>query len=129
MVSKISIQTDYELTADKRFHPQSERPITFYGDPLRDFCLTQFLDRFAFRNPKKPAEDAKSQSMVQLVHNKNYTATGGRGLPVKELTKSNCSEDERFILEYLQQKREKRAAFATETNEDDEVDSDDEFDA
>ncbi|XP_037050465.1 uncharacterized protein F23B12.7-like [Bradysia coprophila] len=121
------------------FHPSlkvfaknliDEKPISFYGDPLRDFCLTQFLDRFAFRNPKKPSEDVKSQSMVHLVHNKNYTASGGRGLPVKELTTSNCSEDEKFILEYLQQKREKRAAFATDA-EDDDVDSvnDDEFDA
>lgn len=97
---------------------------------MRDFCLTQFLDRFAFRNPKKPSEDVKSQSKVQLVHNKNYTASGSRGLPVKELTKSNCTEDERFILEYLQQKREKRAAFVN-NDDDDDADSvnDDEFDA
>lgn len=53
-------------------------------------------------------------------------------MPVKELTKSNCTEDERFILEYLQQKREKRAEFAKETSDDeDDADSvnDDEFDA
>lgn len=65
------------------------------------------------------------------MHNKNYTASGSRGLPVKELTKSNCTEDERFIFEYLQQKREKRAAFANDASDDDDVDSvnDDEFDA
>lgn len=65
------------------------------------------------------------------MHSKNYKASGSRGLPVKELTKSNCTEDERFILEYLQQKREKRAAFGHEENEDDDADSvnDDEFDA
>lgn len=71
--------------------------------------------------------------MVQIVHNKNYTASGSRGLPVKELTKSNCTEDERFILEYLQQKREKRAAFANDASDDDDDDvdsvNDDEFDA
>lgn len=69
--------------------------------------------------------------MVKIVHNKNYTASGSRGLPVKELTKTNCTEDERFILEYLQQKREKRAAFANDASDDDDVDSvnDDEFDA
>lgn len=69
--------------------------------------------------------------MVQLVHNKSYKASGSRGLPVKELSKSNCTEDERFILEYLQQKREKQAAFAKDGSDDDDVDSvnDDEFDA
>lgn len=111
----------------------TEKPIGFYGDPLRDFCLTQFLDRFAFRNPKKTADDPKSQSMSQLVHNKNYTARGSRGLPVKELSSSNCTEDERFILEYLQQKREKRATFAKAGSDDDDDDAesvnDDEFDA
>lgn len=111
----------------------TEKHISFYGDPLRDFCLTQFLDRFAFRNPKKPSDAAKSQSVVQLVRNKNYSASGGRGLPVKELTKSNCTEDEMFILEYLQQKREKRAAFAKDGSDDEEDDADsvndDEFNA
>lgn len=108
----------------------TEKPISFYGDPLRDFCLTQFLDRFAFRNPKKPTEDVKSQSMAKLMHNKNYTSSGSRGLPVKELSASNCTEDERFILEYLQQKREKRAAFAKDESDDDaESVNDDEFDA
>lgn len=109
----------------------TEKPINFYGDPLRDFCLTQFLDRFAFRNPKKPTENVKSQSMAQLVHHKNYKASGSRGLPVKELTKSNCTEDEMFILEYLQQKREKQAVFAKNESDEDDADSvnDDEFDA
>ncbi len=69
--------------------------------------------------------------MVKLVHNKNYTASGSRGLPVKELTASNCTEDERFIFEYLQQKREKMASFTNASDDNDDVDSvnDDEFDA
>lgn len=69
--------------------------------------------------------------MAQLVHNKNYKASGSRGLPVQELTKSNCTEDELFILEYLQQKREKQAAFAKNSDDEDDADSvnDDEFDA
>lgn len=28
-------------------------PITYSGDPLKDFSLIRFLDRFVFKNPKK----------------------------------------------------------------------------
>lgn len=43
------------------------------------------------------------------------------------LTASNCTEDERFIFQYLDKKREIRAAW-TAADEDNDVD-DDEFDA
>lgn len=109
--------------------------INFYGDPLRDFCLTQFLERFSFRNPKKLDEKkAGAASLVVAAHHKNYHAHGGRGVSVQNLTKSNCTEDERFILQYLEQKREKRAAFKRASGRDDDDESvgsidDDEFDA
>lgn len=114
--------------------------INFYGDPLRDFSLTQFLERFSFRNPRKIDDETKKQelpeSMVRAVHHRPYTPFGGRGLPVKHLTKQNCTEDERFIFQYLEQKRAKQAALKeAKKNEniedDDDVESvnDDEFDA
>ena len=28
-------------------------PIKYTGDPLQDFTLSRFLDRFVFRNPKQ----------------------------------------------------------------------------
>lgn len=86
------------LQLAKHFHPTVQvfaqnliaaKPINFYGDPLRDFCLTQFLERFSFRNPKK-LDDKQANAA--------------------SLTRSNCTEDERFIFQYLEQKREKRVA-------------------
>lgn len=54
-------------------------------------------------------------------------------MPVQNLTKSNCSEEERFIFQYLEQKRAKRAAFKKASARGDDEDSDasiddDEFD-
>lgn len=49
--------------------------------------------------------------MVQSIHNKTYTPHGSRGVPVHQLTSTNCTEDERFIFEFLSKKREKREAF------------------
>lgn len=104
----------------------SDAHIKFYGDPLKDFSLTQFLERFAFKNPKK-SEANKSESVVKTIHNKTYTPRGSRGLPVTQLTSTNCTEDERFIFDFLSKKREKRELFkGVEASGD--VD-DDEFDA
>lgn len=107
--------------------------IKFYGDPLRDFSITQFLDRFCFKNPKK-LENTKSDSIVKAIYNKPYTPSGGRGLAVNQLTSTNCTEDERFIFEFLQRKRERQAALGlSNKNDEDSVDKyavdDDEFDA
>lgn len=93
---------------------------------MKDFSLTQFLERFAFKNPKK-LDGNQSESLVQSIHKKPYSAHGSRGLPVAQLTSNNCTEDERFILEFLSKKRERREAFK-ELEGDREVD-DDEFDA
>lgn len=122
------------LQLARHFHPTVQvfaqsiidsRTITHYGDPLKDFCLTQFLERFSFRNPKK-LDDKKvgAEALAQVVHHKNYKAHGGRGQPVQNLTKSNCSEDERFIFQYLEQKREKRQAIRKAIGKD-KKDSDD----
>lgn len=139
---------EYSLKAEllqlaRHFHPTVQlfaqniidsRAITHYGDPLKDFCLTQFLERFSFRNPKKLDEKkVGAESLAQVVHHKNYKAHGGRGQPVQNLTKSNCSEDEQFIFQYLEQKREKRIAIQKAIGKDgDDSDGDvddDEFEA
>lgn len=103
--------------------------IKFYGDPLVDFSLTHFLDRFAFKNPKKDT-DQKPESLVQLMHHKHYTPHGSRGKSVKQLNAANVTEDEKFIFEYLNRKRERLAALGVSGDKhDDDVIDDDEFDA
>lgn len=117
------------LTFDS-FRPDLDAPIKFYGDPLADFSLTHFLDRFAFKNPKKQA-DAKSESLVSSMHHKHYTSYGSRGKSVKQLNASNVTEDEKFIFDYLNHKRERQAALGLkgESSENDNIVDDDEFDA
>ncbi|KAH8379076.1 hypothetical protein KR009_003013 [Drosophila setifemur] len=77
--------------------------IDYYGDPLRDFGLPHFLERFAFKNPKKL--DVPQVAESATVAHKRYMAQGGRGKPVKSLTKANCTEDEMFIFNFLEHKR------------------------
>lgn len=89
--------------------------------------MSQFLDRFAFKNPKK-LNDKKPDSLVQAIHNKQYVPHGSRGKSVQQLTASNCTEDESFIFAYLDKKRERRAAFENEDEDRMSVD-DDEFEA
>lgn len=67
---------------------------------------------------------------MKAVFHKNYRAHGSRGLAVRDLTKTNCTEDERFIFEFLELKREKQAMFKKDddTESIDSVD-DDEFES
>lgn len=115
---------------------------------MRDFGLPHFLERFAFKNPKKldyqPAVEGAAAAAAAA--HKRYTSYGARGKPVKSLTKATCTEDEMFIFNYLEHKRkqaelveqskkvkeEEEAAEAEEGGDDDlkegEVD-DDEFES
>lgn len=94
-----------------------------------DFSLSHFLDRFAFKNPKKDSEN-KPESFIHSFRHKNYTPHGSRGKSVKHLSSTNCTEDERFIFEYLNQKRERRTALGVKGPlKDVEGVDDDEFEA
>lgn len=111
----------YELTRYLyHFHPTVQKfaasiiansALTYYGDPLRDFGLSHFLERFAFKNPKKPKPvtlDENGQSKRVMVKKRSdYVAVGSRALPVESLTKDQCTEDDQYIFQFLQQKRER----------------------
>lgn len=125
----------YELiTLSRFFHPTVQvfvenilkhQKVKYFGDPLQDFSLAHFLERFAFKNPKK-IEQKEKTSFKQ-----NYQAKGSRGMSVHLLTDQNCTEDEKFIFEFLQKKREIKEKNGI-SKEDDESDTesvnDDEFD-
>lgn len=40
-------------------HLLDSEPIVYIGDPMNDFSLQKFLDRFVFRNPKKVTKGGK----------------------------------------------------------------------
>ncbi|XP_030382291.1 CCAAT/enhancer-binding protein zeta [Scaptodrosophila lebanonensis] len=85
-----------------------QKRIDYYGDPLRDFGLPYFLERFAFKNPKRLNNPHPESSTIA---HKRYMAYGTRGKPVKSLTSINCTEDEMYIFNFLEHKR-KRAAMS-----------------
>lgn len=127
----------YELTTMSRyFHPTVQvfienilknQKIKYVGDPMQDFSLSHFLDRFAFKNPKKV--DPKSEK--KSAFNNQYQSKGARGLSVHLLTDQNCTEDEKFILDFLHRKREVKKKFEdVEEDKTSDVESvdDDEFD-
>lgn len=131
----------YELVLMSRyFHPTVQvfvqdilkgHKFKYYGDPLKDFSLAHFLERFSFKNPKKVnVKEEKS------AFNRSYQPKGSRGQSVYSLTEQSCTEDERFIFDFIQKKREikeanVKASMEKERDEDDDdVESvdDDEFD-
>lgn len=85
----------------------AEKQIGYYGDPLKDFSLAHFLERFSFKNPKK--YDTPKAETSTVAH-KRYISHGSRGKPVQSLTKCKCTEDEMFIFNYLENKRETHSA-------------------
>uniref|UniRef100_A0A1B0CVZ1 CCAAT-binding factor domain-containing protein n=2 Tax=Lutzomyia longipalpis TaxID=7200 RepID=A0A1B0CVZ1_LUTLO len=127
------------LRFSAHFHPTVQKFVecvlerkknTYYGDPLVDFSLTQFLDRFSFKNPKKKS-DKEIKSIVQKAHQKTreYKPMGSRGQPVKAISEENCSENERFIFDFLQKRREMRGGKDDDDSDSDESVDDDEFEA
>jgi ribosome biogenesis protein MAK21 len=130
----------YELVLmSKYFHPTVQvfvenivknHNIKYYGDPLKDFGLSHFLERFAFKNPKKV--DPKEEKSA--FKHQSYQPKGSRGQSVYLLTEQSCTEDERFIFDFIQRKREireQKVKFSDEKERDSDVESidDDEFDA
>lgn len=130
----------YELVLmSKYFHPTVQvfvenivknQNIKYYGDPLKDFGLSHFLERFAFKNPKKI--DPKEEKSA--FKHQSYQPKGSRGQSVYLLTEQSCTEDERFIFDFIQRKREireQKVKFSDEKERDSDVESidDDEFDA
>lgn len=116
----------------------SGKPFNYNGDPLRDFSLTHFLDRFAFRNPKTVTKSDESKTFLHKLYRdeKEYRPRGSRSMPVKSLTARNCTEDEKYIFEFLESQRARKAALvvAAVAKTDDDEDAvgdvdDDEFDA
>ncbi|XP_077284267.1 nucleolar complex protein 1 isoform X2 [Arctopsyche grandis] len=93
--------------------------IQYNGDPLIDFSIARFLDRFAFKNPKKDvvsttdtADGVQKIKTIKGSHpkfaqRKNYLAGGLRSLAVNSAAYLNENSehipvDEKFLYDYLQ---------------------------
>ena len=52
--------------------------VKYQGDPIQDFTIMRFLDRFVFRNPKKDVGVSKSSSVFNK--RSQYKAKGIKSL-------------------------------------------------
>ncbi|RZC38241.1 CCAAT/enhancer-binding protein zeta, partial [Asbolus verrucosus] len=112
-----------------QYNPLSRNPlyagniIKYSGDPLKDFTLIRFLDRFVFKNPKKLEEGVQRGVHPTFGKRKVYQPKGLRSLPVNSSNYLNenlkkIPVDELFMYSYLQ-KRRKEKRLKKETDEDD----------
>ncbi|XP_064621873.1 CCAAT/enhancer-binding protein zeta-like [Lineus longissimus] len=108
--------------------------IVYSGDPLQDFTLIRFLDRFVYRNPKKKDKDNGGEALPTSQgiksKNKQYIPKGVRAVPVNSekylaIPEAKIPIDEKFFYRFFHQqagrKKEKH-------DSDNESISDDEFD-
>merc|ERR1712025_1262401 len=105
---------------EKHFHPSAalfaknlldNEPIKYTGDPLSDFTLTRFLDRFVFRNPKKNPE--KNKPTTVLGKRNIYKPAGIKAVAPDSkdfLNRSveNVPTDELFMYKYFHEKLERK---------------------
>ena len=88
-------------------------PIEYDGDPLQDFTIKHFLDRFAFRNPKSTVSSKKKpdnfnrHNLFGRLRINSFAKLSSR--KYLELPESEIPPDERFIYRYLKQKKSLRA--------------------
>eukprot|EP00105_Crassostrea_gigas_P005739 XP_011419440.1 PREDICTED: CCAAT/enhancer-binding protein zeta [Crassostrea gigas] len=109
--------------------------VRYSGDPLQDFTIIRFLDRFVYKNPKKPQTFTDMQGTLSR---SKFTSKTSRLKGVKkvavtsedylERAESNLPADELFYHRYFTQKAEKKKKVDEEDEESDESVSDTEFD-
>ena len=122
--------SDYwELTnLREHFHPsaalfakqiQERDNINYSGDPLSDFTIARFLDRFVFRNPKKDPEKNKPSTVLgkrNIYRPAGIKAVAPDSKDFLNRDVNNVPSDELFIYKYFQEKLERKGA--KEDNED-----------
>lgn len=98
--------------------------IVYTGDPLQDFTLMRFLDRFVFRNPKQ-AKGKQNTDAIVMQPKCRRTFGNVQPLPVNSeeyLAKeeSQIPVDEVFFYRYFKKRDEEKRWKKTKRNEDNE---------
>ena len=61
------VHLKFETKTTKKNKNLQNEPIEYTGDPLEDFTVMHFLDRFVYKNPKKAPAKGKSKTVTKLV--------------------------------------------------------------
>ncbi|KAG0727219.1 CCAAT/enhancer-binding protein zeta [Chionoecetes opilio] len=117
------------------------KSVEYSGDPLQDFTLIRFLDRFVYRNPKRMSGSGKDSAGGNVLGRRSqYVPQGVKGIAVNTeafsaLDPHQVPEDEVFFHRYFTQFKAGEAGKGVagegkgEESDSDESVDDDEFDA
>lgn len=111
------------IPLSRHYHPSvatfasriiSGKSIYYDGNPLADFTLLHFLDRFSFKNPKKPRQREENEELFRSVgtSRKHYVPKGLKSMSVvsEEYLRHEEKQiplDEVFLYKYLKQRPKK----------------------
>lgn len=101
--------------------------LEYEGDPLLDFTLINFLDRFEYRNPKKSLLSKLQGKKIRM----SLISNSVNSKEFKTQNQDSVREDELFFFKYFQLKPEVEKSDTSESitnNSEDDEDQFDEFD-
>ena len=90
-----------------KFTSDSEGNIAFNGDPLKDFALSAFLDKFAFQNPKSLDKLAKQLKRGQSIAERKTGLSGSTALPLNDpsyLESRSVAEEDSFFHKFFMER-------------------------
>jgi ribosome biogenesis protein MAK21 len=105
----------WELSlASNHFHPSVSKfantfgEIEYMGDPLKDFALTPFLDKFAYRNPKSSQKLSthfkRGETVAERKSGREGTMLARMSAPVNDpsfLKQEDVNEQDEFFLKFF----------------------------
>lgn len=122
------------------FHPSVSKfggtigEITYSGDPLRDFGLAPFLDKFAYRNPKSrdkvDSHFKRGKSVAERRSGTESQIQTRLELPVNDpafLERESVSEQDEFFLKFFTERARRDEIKGIMRKSDQELDGDDDI--
>lgn len=114
------------------FHPsvskfaQEMGSIEYSGDPLKDFGLTPFLDKFAYRNPKKQTADRKKKPKTSVAE-RRFDKQTSSSLPLNDpkfLKQETVAVEDEFFRQFFVERSKRDEQKGTVRHERDETELD-----
>ena len=96
---ELSLLVQHFHPSVSKFASNAEGDISYAGDPLKDFALAPFLDKFAFRNPK--SVKAKKEGIAA---GRKMASEKVMGLPMNDpsfLEAENIPAEEKFFHQFF----------------------------
>lgn len=101
---ELSLLANHFHPSVTKFTADSEGNIAFKGDPLKDFALSSFLDKFAFRNPKSLDKLTKQLKRGQSIAERKSGLSGTTALPLNDpsyLESRSIAEEDSFFHKFF----------------------------